>query len=297
MFYERNKVLTMLEQKKIPLGTQCFTGNAELVEVMGATGFDFVMFDCVHSGNDVRAMEELVRTATLAGMASYIRVPDAHNETDVRRALEAGAEGLVLREVHSVDDIKAAAKAAYFLPKGDRRICPSTRSANYNFRRFVEFTERNNREVTLVPEIENPDGVAHIEEICAHPDVHMLIFAQGNLAFKRGEGNAMDKGAQTALDFQTVLRVAKKHKVAVIGGPVLTPTAESCRQALQNGVNVFCLGLDTMCFRSWCEDAVHALAEGVEGVSEWTRPPVPETGFTDDQPVQSKDVPKAIHAA
>ena len=47
MFYERNKVLTMLEQKKIPLGIQCFTGNTALVEVMGATGFDFVMFDCV----------------------------------------------------------------------------------------------------------------------------------------------------------------------------------------------------------------------------------------------------------
>src|SRR5580693_9980786 len=122
MFYERNKVLTMLEQKKIPLGIQCFTGNTALVEVMGATGFDFVMFDCVHSGNDVRAMEELVRTATLAGMASYIRVPDAHNETDVRRALEAGSEGLVLREVHSVDDIKAAANAASvpagFTPEG-----------------------------------------------------------------------------------------------------------------------------------------------------------------------------------
>jgi 2-keto-3-deoxy-L-rhamnonate aldolase RhmA len=260
---------------------QCFTGNTELVEVMGATGFDFVMFDSVHSGNDVRAMEELVRTATFAGMASYIRVPDAHNETDVRRALEAGAEGLVLREVHSVDDIKAAANAAYFLPKGDRRICPSTRSANYNFRRFVEFTERNNHAVTLVPEIENPDGVAHIEEICAHPDVHMLIFAQGNLAFKRGEGNAMDKGTQTAKDFQTVLAVAKKHDVAVIGGPALVPTADACRQSLLAGVTVFCLGLDSMGFRSWCEDTVRALAEGVQGASEWTRPPVPESGFPD----------------
>jgi hypothetical protein len=45
MFYERNKVLTMLEQKKILLGIQCFTGNTALVEVLGATDFDFVMFD------------------------------------------------------------------------------------------------------------------------------------------------------------------------------------------------------------------------------------------------------------
>src|SRR5258708_35997302 len=120
------------------------------------------MFVFVQSGNDVREMEELVRTAQLAGRASYIRVPDEHNETDVRRALEAGAEGLVLREVHSVGDIKAAANAAYFLPKGDRRICPSTRSANYNFRRFVEFTGRNNRVVALVPAIGNRDCVATI---------------------------------------------------------------------------------------------------------------------------------------
>src|SRR5260370_27454925 len=74
MFYERNKVLTMLEQKKIPLGIQCFTGNTELVEVMGATGFDFVMFDCVHSGNDVRAMEALVRTAFAAMRREHVAV-------------------------------------------------------------------------------------------------------------------------------------------------------------------------------------------------------------------------------
>ncbi len=281
MFYECNKILTMVNQKKVPLGIQCFTGSPALVEILGATGFDFVMFDSEHSANDARAMEELVRTATLAGLASYIRIPDPHNATDVTRALESGAEGLVLPEVHSVEDINSAADAAYFPPKGARGICPSTRSANYNFRSFVEFTERNNRVVTLVPEIENPDGVAHIDEICGHPDVHMVIFGQGDLAFSRGEGNAMDRGPQTALDYQTVIAVAKKHGVAVIGGPVLVPTAEACRQALQAGVTVFCLGLDSMAFRSWCEDTVRALADGAQGVSEWTRPPTPESGFPD----------------
>jgi hypothetical protein len=89
MFYECNRVLAMLAQKRVPLGTQCFTGSTSLVEVMGSTGFDFVMFDSEHSGNDARAMEELVRTATFAGMASYIRVPDPHNATDVRRGRPA----------------------------------------------------------------------------------------------------------------------------------------------------------------------------------------------------------------
>jgi len=65
----------------------------------------------------------------------------------------------------------------------------------------------------------------------------------------------------------------------VIGGPVLVPTAEVCRQALEAGVTVFCLGLDSMAFRNWCEDTVRALDEGVRGVSAWTCPPVPESGF------------------
>jgi hypothetical protein len=37
MFCERNKILTMLEQREIPLGIQCFAGNTALIKVMGAT--------------------------------------------------------------------------------------------------------------------------------------------------------------------------------------------------------------------------------------------------------------------
>ena len=71
--YADNKILTLLRQKKIPLGIQCFTGSPTLVEILGATGFDFVMFDAEHGANNACAMEEPVRTATLAGLASYVR--------------------------------------------------------------------------------------------------------------------------------------------------------------------------------------------------------------------------------
>lgn len=45
MFYVGNKILAMEKQKKVPPGIQCFTGSPALVEILGATGFDFVMFD------------------------------------------------------------------------------------------------------------------------------------------------------------------------------------------------------------------------------------------------------------
>jgi 2-keto-3-deoxy-L-rhamnonate aldolase RhmA len=124
---DRNRMLQMLENKQLPLGIQVFTADATLLEVTGATGFDFVMLDSEHSGANPRNIEDLVRACLLAKVAAYVRVPDPHNATDIRRALEAGAEGIFLPEIHSVEDINAAAKAAFFPPKGDRGICPSVR--------------------------------------------------------------------------------------------------------------------------------------------------------------------------
>jgi len=275
----RNKVLSMLERKELPLGIQCFTGDPALIEVIGSTGFDFIMLDAEHSGNNPRAIEDLVRTCILAGLAAYVRVPDPRVPTDIRRALEAGAEGVFLPEIHSVADIDAAAEAAFFPPKGGRGICPSVRAADYSFATFLDYTDWNNREIALVPMIENPDGVAIIGDICAHPDVHMVIFGQGDLAFSLGEGTAMVGGEKTSEAYEKVLASAKEHGVAVVGGPVLTPTADDCRQALEDGVTVFCLGLDSMGFRAWCEQTVNALADGVAGSTEWSRPPVPQSGF------------------
>ena len=66
--FQKNRMLAMLARNEIPLGIQVFTGSPELIEVIGATGYDFVMIDTEHSGTNVRALENLIRTAELAGL-------------------------------------------------------------------------------------------------------------------------------------------------------------------------------------------------------------------------------------
>jgi len=268
----------MLARNEIPLGMQCFSGHPALIEIMGATGYDFVMLDTEHSGNDAHAMEDLVRTAQLAGLAAYVRVASLHDETQVRRALEAGAEGLFLPMVRSADDVRRAADAAFFPPKGTRGICPAVRAAGYAFRNFERYTEWNNAEAALVPMIEHPDGVDNIEEICALEDVRMIVFGAGDLAYAMNEGSAMMASPKVQAAYRKVLEVAKRHDVAVIGGPVLDPSPAACRKALDDGVRVFALGLDTLGFRRFCEQAVGALNAGVEGTG-FKRALAPESGF------------------
>jgi 2-keto-3-deoxy-L-rhamnonate aldolase RhmA len=276
--FQKNRMLAMLERNEIPLGIQVFTGSPELIEVIGATGFDWVMIDTEHSGTNVRALENLIRTAELAGLFPYVRVPDHSNEIDIRRAIEAGAEGIFLPLIRNAADVKAAADHAFIPPKGKRGICPAARAARYNFRGFQEYADWNNSEIALVPMIENAEAVENIDEICALDDVKMLVFAPGDLAFQLGESTAMMRGPKVQAAYKKVLEATKRHGVAVIGGPVLDPTIAGCKKALADGVTIFCLGLDTLGFRKFCEQTVTTLNNSLGG-TQYLRPPAPESGF------------------
>jgi 2-keto-3-deoxy-L-rhamnonate aldolase RhmA len=266
-----NRLLEMVERGAVPLGMQCFTGDPALIEVLGLTGFDFVMLDTEHCGANPRAMEQSVRVADGAGLVALVRVPDAHDEVSIRRALEAGAAGVFVPMVKSAADVEAALQAALFPPAGTRGICPAVRAARYSFSDFREHAERNNAEALVIPLIEHPDAVEDIEAICALEQVRMLTFGAGDLAYALGEGTQMLSSPKVQEAYRRVLAVAREHGVAVIGGPVLDPTPAACRKALEDGVSIFCLGLDILGFRRFCEDTVGALRDGVAGTA-FSRP-------------------------
>ncbi|MCJ1334599.1 hypothetical protein MMC10_011311 [Thelotrema lepadinum] len=276
--YKKNRIKQMLDNGELPLGMQCFTGDPTLIEVMGLTGFDWVMLDSEHSGNNPRAMETLIRAADSVGLVSFVRVHQATDEADIHRALEAGAMGVFLPEINSVEDVKAAADAAFYYPKGDRGICPAVRAAHYNPKTFVDYTAWNNNEIMLVPMIENPSGLADLDNIFAHPDVHMAVYAAGDYGFSVGEGMDMLNGTKVNAAYKQVLEAGAKHNVAVIGGPILAADPDSCRQAIEAGVRVFSLGLDSVVFRDACQGMADALDQGAKG-TKYKRPAKQDWGF------------------
>jgi 2-keto-3-deoxy-L-rhamnonate aldolase RhmA len=278
--YEPNPILELMAQKKIPLGMQVFTAHPAMIEILGATGYDFIMIDSEHSPNNARQMEDAIRTADSVGLFSFVRVSKHEDDADIHRALEAGAGGVFLPLVKSADDIRRAADAAFFPPKGKRGVCPSFRAARYNWRSFEKYVEWNNNNALLVPMIERVEAVENIEEICALDDVKIIVFAPGDLAYALGEKTGMMRGPIIQEAYRKVLAAAKKHGVAVMGGPVLDPTVPACRKAIDDGITIFCLGLDTMAFRAWCETTVGVLNTSLEG-TEFSRTPAPESGFPD----------------
>jgi 2-keto-3-deoxy-L-rhamnonate aldolase RhmA len=275
--YKKNRLLALVEQGRVPLGIQMFTGSPAIIEVLGQTGYDFVMIDTEHSPANEQALEDLIRTTELAGLIPYVRVTGQLGEVEIRRALEAGAEGLFLPRVNSVEDIKRVAGFAFIPPKGRRRICPAVRAANYSAPGLDQYIEWSNAEIALIPIIETGEALEDVDAICSHPDVKMLYFAPGNLAVQLGLGMRGVRSAQLQAASRKVLDAAARHGVVMVGGPMFA-TAESCRKALDDGVRIFSLGLDTFGFRSFCEQTVAAVNAGVAG-TEFNRPLAPPSGL------------------
>ena len=275
----RNRLLTMLDEHVVPIGMQCFTGNHTLIEILGATGFDYVWLDSEHSPLDPRALEDTMRTCEVAGLVPLVRIPEPTDGTAARRALEAGAQGIIVPMVRTATEVRGIVDALTFPPGGRRGLCPALRVPGYTVTGFTDYMRDNDDNLLIIPMIETVEALDNIEEICALEQVRMLVFASGELAFAMGEGASMHSSRKVQQAQHMVYAAAQKHSVALIGGPILNPSKDSCAAALESGISMLCIGLDVLAFRQLCEATVAAANAAAEASSTNTRPPAPPSGF------------------
>ncbi len=175
-----------LEAGEAVLGTFIHLGDPAVVEIAGAAGFDFVICDTEHSSRDPSTIENMVRAAEAFGIAALIRVHE-NDEKAILRALETGAQGIVLPFVRSADDVRRAQQAMWYPPDGNRGTCTVTRAARYGALRpdFATHAAECNRELLLVGLIEDAEGVDHIEEIM-DAGLDVAFVARGDLTAALG---------------------------------------------------------------------------------------------------------------
>jgi 2-keto-3-deoxy-L-rhamnonate aldolase RhmA len=271
--------MELVAANSVPIGMQCFTGDHTLIEVMGATGFDYVWLDSEHSAINPRALEDTMRTCEAAGLIPLVRIPEPTDGTAARRALEAGAGGVIVPMVRSAADIREIVDALTFPPAGKRGLCPGLRVPGYTLTEFDEYMRSSDAGLLVIPMIETVEALAHIDEICAIEQVRLLVFAAGELSFAMGEGTASESSPKILQARQDVFAAAKRHGVGIIGGSMLNPTEEACAKAIDEGISVLCLGLDALTFRQTCERIVAAANAAVARYPGLTRPPAPPSGF------------------
>lgn len=181
-------------------GTFFKFGSANLVELFGLAGFDFMIIDAEHSTFGHAGIEDMIRTCELAGMSSIIRTQDA-SEASILHALDSGASGVQVPSLRDPAQVREVISRSKYHPIGTRGWAPGCRAADYAAFDTEEYVARANRDTIVAVHVENQQMVEQIEALCAVDHLDVLFIGTGDLSQSLGHpGKANHPDVQAAVD-------------------------------------------------------------------------------------------------
>ncbi len=176
-----------LTNGEILLGSFIMSGSPVNIELSGYLGYDFVVIDCEHGSVSPYGMEmeNLIRASYAANISPLVRVIE-NNMSQIRKALDFGAKGIVVPFINTKEDAKRLVDACLFPSEGNRGRCPIVRAARFGVTGWSDFVERSNEDLIIMPIIEKMEGVENLEEILSVKGINSILFGPFDLAVELG---------------------------------------------------------------------------------------------------------------
>ena len=180
-------------------------------QILKAAGADFAVLDMEHTGFGFETVRQVVRYGQAAGLPMIVRVPSQQRH-HISRALDCGADGVMVPIVSSVEQAKAVLDAAKYWPEGTRGVALGLAHERYAIRAepLVPRLAEQNARTTIILQIEDPRGAAAADEIAALPGVDMLWLGHNDLSAALDAPGAFDHPDFRSAERAT-LAAARKH--------------------------------------------------------------------------------------
>ncbi len=147
---------------------------------LARTGWPAVILDMQHGAMSFETAYECVHVLRDAGCRPLVRV-SVGATSEVQRALDIGAAGVVVPMVNSLAEAQSMAAAAKYPPLGVRSF-----GSDMAVHAGEDYAERANRETWLLVQIEHARGLAEVEAIMAIPGVDGCFVGPTDLALSMG---------------------------------------------------------------------------------------------------------------
>ncbi len=252
-----NKVKEKIHQGLVQFGYLQAVPEPAITEILGHVGYDFVMLDGEHSPLSPAAMENLSRAAEVSGICPIVRVPGCHSR-DVCRLLDAGAAGIILPNVRSVEEVEEAVAAARYPPDGTRGLS-MPRQAGFGAMPMPEFVGYANHNLLFAVQIETPEALANIDAIVAVEGVDVALLGPLDMSAALGVLGQFDHPSM--IDARRKIVAACEQAGAVAGTFALS--ADQVQPLVDQGFQFILLGADLMFLR---QSAGQMLAQSREVV-------------------------------
>ena len=141
------------------------------------------MIDLEHTTISIAEAGELIRVIDLCGVAPLVRLTS--NQPDqIKRVMDAGAHGIVVPMVCSVDDSTKAVAATRYAPQGIRGV-GLARAQKFG-PGFSDYLQWQKDGPVVIVQIEHKDALENLEAIFSVPGVDGFIIGPYDLSCSMG---------------------------------------------------------------------------------------------------------------
>ncbi len=175
-----NRIKQTIQQGGVALGVALQIPSPILVEMLGDTGFEFVLLDGEH-GLAHTNLPALITAADASGITPMVRVPD-HQRGAIVQALELGAGGIVVPMVHIPEQAEQLVHEVKYAPLGGRGFSTATRAAGYGTLSRDEHAQSSNEEVLLMVILESKEAIQNAGAIAQVPGVDLIFIGRDDLS-------------------------------------------------------------------------------------------------------------------
>jgi 2-keto-3-deoxy-L-rhamnonate aldolase RhmA len=228
--------------------------SASVTEMAVALGLDWVVIDAEHGHLDWKDILDHVRATVRSDTVALVRIAEL-NLGLIKRALDIGADGVVVPWVESAEQLRQAVAFARYPPDGVRGM-GGERATGWG-QCLAEHAAEANEHVLVVPIIETVQAGKELPRMLQVDGVEMFYFGPADYSATAGfpgqwEGPGV---AQQLLELKDLVRRAGKHC------GIVTTSNSDLAERLRQGFRMLGLGLDAGLLIRSLRDCLAAVQE------------------------------------
>ncbi|MEP3637564.1 MAG: HpcH/HpaI aldolase/citrate lyase family protein [Paracoccaceae bacterium] len=239
-----NKFKAGLKAGERQIGCWMSFGEMITCEVMGTTGFDWLLFDCEHNPYDIKNMRNCLSALQGTDSSVAVRVPVGETWI-IKQVLDAGAQTVLVPMVESADQARQLVRDVRYPPNGDRGVgYGTTRSARFG--QIADYGPTADDQICLLVQVENRAGLAALDEILEIDGIDGVFVGPADLAADHGHlGDLLHPEVQELI-VDAISRIAASDKAAGI----LSTNDEMTTKMIGAGAQFVAVGLDLLMLRA-----------------------------------------------
>ncbi len=226
-----------LRSGELLIGTLVSLNSSEITEILAQAGFDWLFIDTEHGAFNPEQTQPMLQAA--GQCPCVIRLP-AGDEIWIKKALDIGAAGIIVPQVHTPEQAKKIVQFCKYSPEGSRGVGIS-RAHKYGMA-FEDYINSANKQTAVILQAESRQAIDNIEDIVKIKGIDAIFVGPYDLSASLGRiGKVTEPEVKEAIN-----KTANACQRAGVRLGIFGVSTDAVKPYIEKGFTLITVGVDTL---------------------------------------------------